>query len=128
MEYYVADAAKSRLIIFILYNEILFLILQAEAEAKNLRHEIEARHGGPHIYSIKNVSELDSLTSLELKQIHKQLKVDICRLEKVGVLKIIIFSREDVIFFNILLLHFALHVVDIKKVSDQARILMRSTF
>ncbi|XP_065066413.1 putative E3 ubiquitin-protein ligase UNKL isoform X1 [Rhopilema esculentum] len=56
---------------------------EAETELKNLRDEIEARHGGPHIYSLKNVNELDSLSILELKQIHKQLKVDISRLEKV---------------------------------------------
>eukprot|EP00794_Sanderia_malayensis_P008929 gene8929-9881_t len=56
---------------------------EAETELRNLRHEIEARHGGPHIYSLKSVSELDSLSILELKQIQKQLKVDGERVGKV---------------------------------------------
>ena len=65
-------------------NQLIFAPhLQAEKESKNLRHEIEARHGGPHIHSIKNVSELDSISIFELKQVHQQLLVDVGRVEKV---------------------------------------------
>jgi len=58
-------------------------LADAEKESKNLRHEIEARHGGPHIHSIKSVNELDSISTFDLKQIHKQLLVDVGRVEKV---------------------------------------------
>ena len=57
--------------------------LQAEKESKNLRQEIDASHGGPHIHSIKNVNELDSISIFDLKQMLKQLLVDVGRIEKV---------------------------------------------
>ena len=58
-----------------------------EASNRCLKQELESKNGGPHVYLLKEVNDLEIL---DLKQIFNQLKIDLDKVEKVSD---IIFNR-----------------------------------
>ncbi|XP_012554518.3 putative E3 ubiquitin-protein ligase UNKL isoform X2 [Hydra vulgaris] len=63
--------------------QILIKLGEAEAEVRYLKLELERKNGGSCIHLLKQITDLDNLSILDLKQIYNQLKNDTDRLEKI---------------------------------------------
>ncbi|XP_057310766.1 putative E3 ubiquitin-protein ligase UNKL [Hydractinia symbiolongicarpus] len=61
----------------------LIKIGEVEHEVRSLRQELENRNCGQSVHLLKNVSDIEKLPILDLKQIFNQLKIDLDLLEKV---------------------------------------------
>ena len=65
-------------------NYFYFVPTQVEASNRCLKQELESKNGGPHVYLLKEVNDLENLPILDLKQIFNQLKIDLDKVEKVS--------------------------------------------
>ena len=73
-----------------MWSLFYFVPTQVEASNRCLKQELESKNGGPHVYLLKEVNDLENLPILDLKQIFNQLKIDLDKVEKVSD---IIFNR-----------------------------------
>lgn len=62
-----------------------FFRLQAVAQAKDLKKEVDLLQGSPYLHGLRRSSELKNLSLSALKSLQSQLKKDLEEIEKVNI-------------------------------------------